>query len=226
MPGGGAPPGEGELSAESQAAIENLVEAIASLEQASTQWEDFSERLIDAGEFHTSAGGFKIVDEDEGPEQSNIGLQDFEALMGQQFSGMSPRTHHTKVVAEQKAAAGGLTKDWEPPRKPNPRLSHVSLRAEDAIEVPASVSRTPRPSTAAERGIAVEDQYEANIRQPMPRASTSRGGDGGGGPRKSHSRGGGADDVGLNGGTARQNETARVEAEGRLFTHGFAQLKA
>jgi hypothetical protein len=42
------PGGDGELSAESQAAIENLVDAIASLEQASSEWEDFSERLIDA----------------------------------------------------------------------------------------------------------------------------------------------------------------------------------
>jgi hypothetical protein len=112
-------------------------------------------------------------------------------------------------------------KDWEPPRQAGPRLSRVSLKAEDAIEYAAATGRTPRPSTAAERGMAVEEQYEANIHQPMPRTSTSgdvRDGlgksrrtsatsnDGQGRPRTSSTG------VATSAATARQNEASRVEA--------------
>jgi hypothetical protein len=61
--------------------------SIASLEQASGEWEDYSEKLIDTGEMLSSAGGVRIVNEDDGdgdrmsPNRSK-GLQDFEALMG------------------------------------------------------------------------------------------------------------------------------------------------
>ena len=56
----------------------------------------------DAGEYHTSAGGVTIVDEDAGPEQSKPGLQDFEALMGSQFEGMSPRSFHKQATMERR----------------------------------------------------------------------------------------------------------------------------
>ena len=53
---------------------------------ASGEWEEYSERLIDTGEMLSSAGGVRIVNEDDGdggrmsPSRSN-GLQDFEYLM-------------------------------------------------------------------------------------------------------------------------------------------------
>ena len=174
--------GEAPLSAESQAAIESLVEAIASLENSSHEWEDYSERLIDAGEYHTSAGGVKIVDEDAGPELSKPGVQDFETLsagvQGSVFEGMSPRRQYAEA---ERIRRSRQPKSWSPAPRAMPRLSHVSLKAEDAIERPAPFGRNPRPSTAAERSIEAEEYYAQKLHQHVPRTSASAGA--GGGPR-------------------------------------------
>ena len=159
VPVSGAPKssllGEGELSAESRAAIERLVSAVAGLEQASFEWEDFSERLIDAGETYTSAGGVVIVNEDDdavAPSTITCGLEDFQALLGQQFDSMSGRQPPRQQQAPQVRESDN-TKVRESSLDPAALSifgsSRASTKAEDTAEVPAASARI-RPQSAAD----------------------------------------------------------------------------